>query len=153
LTPAGKIATSADSPPREKLAARFKLAITNIPPFKSLYDTQKGNRLPAAAVLEDLAKESGIPASDAKECVEIFIVNAKCLGILKPIAGAERIIPIEQVIEGLPTTTTTAQPASEAEKSAEEEALPPVKTLAPEGDWGNVCFYISASFEKRVGIQ
>jgi len=143
LTPAGKAATSADSSPKDKLTARFKLAISNIPPFKALYEAQKGNRLPAPAVLEDLAKDSGIPAADAKECVEIFIVNAKFLGILKPIAGAERIIPIEQVIEGLSTIQTIVRPASDVEERPEAGVAEQVKTVTTEGDWGNVCFYIS----------
>jgi len=76
LTTAGKQATGADVAPREKLKAKFKLAIENISPFKSLYDAQKGNRLPANSVLEDLAKEQGIPDGDVKECVEMFIVNS-----------------------------------------------------------------------------
>ena len=82
LTPDGKLATSNDTPARDRLAARFKLAIQGIPPFKALYERQKGNRLPAISVLEDLAKEEGILPEDAKECVEKFIVNAKFLGIL-----------------------------------------------------------------------
>ena len=96
LTPEGDLATAVDVAPREQLAARFRLAIEQIPAFKSLYEAQKGNRLPATTVLEDLVKEQRIPTEDAKECVDIFIVNAKFLGILKPIAGAERIISIEQ---------------------------------------------------------
>jgi uncharacterized protein (DUF2461 family) len=92
LTPEGNLATVMDVQPREQLAARFKLAIEQIPAFRALYEAQKGNRLPATTVLEDLVKEQGIPIEDAKECVDIFIVNAKFLGILKPIAGAERII-------------------------------------------------------------
>lgn len=102
LTPDGKLATGSDVSPAEKLKARFKLAIEKIAPFKSLYETQKGNRLPATSVLEDLAKKQGVPEADAKECVEMFIVNAKFLGLLKPIAGAERIIPVEQLMEELP---------------------------------------------------
>ena len=36
LTELGKIATISDTPPREKLAAQFKLAIENVAPFKYL---------------------------------------------------------------------------------------------------------------------
>ncbi len=103
LTADGKTATGADVSPREQLRVRFKLAVELIAPFKTLYDEQVGNRLPANSILEDLAIESGIPDKDVKECVEMFIVNAKFLGILTPIAGAERIIPIEQALEALPT--------------------------------------------------
>ena len=65
--------------------------------LKALYEAQKAT-VPATSVLEDLAREQGIPESDIKECVEMFIVNAKFLGVLKPMAGAERIVPVEQCL-------------------------------------------------------
>lgn len=144
LTPEGHIATSVDAAPREQLAARFKLAIEQIPVFKALYEAQKGNRLPATTVLEDLVEQQGIPGEDAKECVEIFIVNAKYLGILKPIAGAERIISIEQAIEELPNSPSTsdaitARLGGEARK--ERPTLQATQTSAAE--WDHICFYIS----------
>jgi hypothetical protein len=102
LTPDGKTATNPEVPAKDRLSVQFKLAIQQIQPFRAIYDSQKGNRLPAQSVLEDIARENGIPDEDAKECVDVFVVNAKYLEILKPIAGAERIIPIEQAIEELP---------------------------------------------------
>jgi hypothetical protein len=65
LTADGKVATSAESPPKEKLAIRFKLAVDRIAPFKALYEGLRGNRLPAASVLEDSAMETRIPAKNA----------------------------------------------------------------------------------------
>ena len=143
LTPDGKLATSNETPPREKLAARFKLAIEKIPPFKELYEAQKGNRLPASSVLEDLAKEKGIPAEDARECVEIFTVNAKFLGVLKPIAGAERIIPVEQALEELPSTAPAPPRAAVTEASTSKTAAGPVAQPEKEHNWDGTCFYIS----------
>ncbi len=142
LTPAGKAATDADVSPSERLAARFKLAIEGVPPFKALYDNQKGNRLPAPAVLEDLAKDSGIPLDDVRECVEIFIVNAKYLGILKPIAGAERIIPIEQALEELPNIASKGT-AFAGEGIGEKKPEEGAKVSLGEVDWEHICFYIS----------
>lgn len=143
LTPDGKLATSTDTPSREMLAARFKLAIEKIPIFKELYESQKGNRLPASSVLEDIAREQGIPASDAKECVEIFIVNAKYLGILKPIAGAERVIPIEQALEELmPTPSSFARVDESGGLTATSDSTTDPQ-VAGNGDWENICFYIS----------
>ncbi|MBK8162159.1 MAG: hypothetical protein IPK65_03080 [Gammaproteobacteria bacterium] len=69
LTADGKVVTGSEIAPRDKLKARFQLAIDKIPPFKALYDSLKGNRLPATSVLEDLAKEQNIPEDDVKECV------------------------------------------------------------------------------------
>ena len=141
LTPDGKVATTADVPPRERLRARFKLAIEGIPPFKALYDSQKGNRLPATAVLEDLAREQGIPEADVKECVEMFIVNAKYLGVLKPIAGAERIVPVEQVLEELPATPDAPAASSDTGVTTARTGSAPKSAGAPE--WESVCFYVS----------
>jgi len=142
LTPDGKLATGSDVEPSEKLKVRFKLAIDRIPPFKALYEAQKGNRLPATSVLEDLAKEQGIPEADAKECVEMFIVNAKFLGVLKPIAGAERIVPIEQAIEEVPKKPVEVEDVSQPAPNASDRT----GAVAPKGDahdWDKVCFYIS----------
>lgn len=41
LTPLGAVATSPDSPPREKAAARFKLAVETVPAFKHLYERRE----------------------------------------------------------------------------------------------------------------
>jgi hypothetical protein len=142
LTADGKVATGADVSPRDKLKARFKLAFETVPPFKALYEAQKGNRLPATSVLEDLAKEQGIPAADIKECVEMFIVNAKFLGVLKPIAGAERIVPVEQVLEELPAKAEEAA-ASRQESAVAERAARPTKEVGDAHDWEKTCFYVS----------
>lgn len=144
LTPEGKLATGSEVPPREKLKARFRLAIEKLAPFKALYEAQKGNRLPAISVLEDHAKEQGIPEADVKECVEMFIVNAKFLGILKPIAGAERIVPIEQVLEELPSSGSEAepqQPSALVTTGGEDSSSTSRKTDLQ--DWEKICFYIS----------
>lgn len=141
LTPGGKSATGADVAPKEKRRARFSLAIDKIPPFKALYEAQKGNRLPANSVLEDLAKEEGIPEEDVKECVEMFIVNAKFLGILKPIAGAERIIPIEQILEELPSQSQKREEVPEQEPTSMQPGSGP--QVSGDQNWEHICFYIS----------
>ena len=144
LTADGKLATGTEVPPRERLTARFRLAIEKITPFKQLYDSQKGNRLPASSVLEDIAKENGIPAEDVTECVEMFIVNAKFLGILKPIAGAERIISIEQALEELPAAAgSTAISSTTVATATANKPVAQAVTSSKEQSWDNVCFYIS----------
>lgn len=143
LTTDGKNATSAEITPKDRLAVRFKLAIQQIPPFKAIYDRQKGNRIPAISVLEDLAKENGIPAEDAKECVEIFIINAKYLGILKPISGAERIIPIEQALEELPGSQQDLAGPGVSDPTADEDRNAVVAPSTKDQDFDSVCFYIS----------
>ena len=142
LSPDGKAATGTDITPRDQLKARFKLAIENIAPFKALYDAQKGNRLPANSILEDLAKENGIPNEDVKECVEMFIVNANFLGVLKPIAGAERIIPLEQALEELPTNVFESEMKGEVIPTATAEPFKATKEVEGQ-NWDKMCFYIS----------
>lgn len=145
LSPEGALATSAEMLPCEKLKARFTLAVERITPFKALYDAQVGNRLPATSVLEDVATEHGIPKEDAKECVEIFIVNAKFIGVLKVIAGAERIIPLDQAIEELPGVSPAEPNAPAPPQTLESKYIS--RTLSTEKvgehDFAAICFYIS----------
>lgn len=145
LTADGKIATSTEVAAKDRLSVQFKVAIQQITPFKAIYDSQKGNRLPALSILEDKARENGIPDEDAKECVDVFVVNAKYLGILKPIAGAERIIPIEQAIEDLPQNpeTNVGQHVSPQVQSFADHALVQAPTAAKGQDFEKTCFYIS----------
>ena len=141
LTPDGRQATGVDVPPGDKLKARFKLAIENISPFKSLFDSQKGSRLPAQSILEDQAKEQGIPQEDAKECVEIFTVNAKFVGVLRTIPGAERIIPLEQALEELPAGAGPVTEGPRVGENGGEDATHKVSTA--DQNWDQICFYIS----------
>lgn len=150
LTPAGSIVTSSEVAQTIKIKAQFDLAIIGIPVFKFLYESQVGARLWASAVLEDSVLDQGVPENQAKECVETFIVNAKFVGVLRTVAGAERIIPIEQVLEGLP-------PASKNEVVSAGTALgiSTVKELVDRDtiemgaeEWDNVCFYISTIGEE-----
>jgi len=141
LTAEGQLATGSDVPPRDQLAARFSLAIKQVAVFNALYEAQKGNRLPATTVLEDFVKEQDIPAEDAKECVDIFIVNAKFLGILKPIAGAERIISIEQAIEEQPDRVSDGSGARVEYLRDRVSSQGSSSSAATE--WERICFYIS----------
>jgi len=141
LTQDGSVATSTEATPRERLLARFRLAIKLIDPFLYLYKAQSGKRLPALPVLEDSLKEANVSGHDVKECVETFIVNAKYLGILKSLAGAERIIPIEQAMEEL------AEPRLATSVKQEDQSLTgsPVVSQQAVGkeEWDKVCFYIA----------
>jgi len=117
LTPLGAVATSPDSPPREKAAARFKLAIESIPAFKFLYDRNVGKRVPSPEVLQDSLSEIDIPEEFRKPCVDVFLENLKDLGLLRTVAGAERIVSIDQLLEEVPSvggTPTTFAAAAEA---------------------------------------
>jgi hypothetical protein len=101
LTPDGRTATSPEAAPLDQLRARFKLAVEEIAPFKTLYEKFKGNKLPAHAVMRDALSEEGLKDAELAEAVDTFVLNAKYIGLLRPVAGAERLLPIEHVLEEL----------------------------------------------------
>jgi hypothetical protein len=142
LTDFGKVATSPDADPREKLAARFKLAIESVPAFKFLYEKNRGQRLPSPEVMRDSLAELDLDEEHRKECVEVFLENLKFLGLLRTIAGAERVVPIEQALEEIlggssSDPVTTGGSAKTANLSA--DGGPPRKAR----DWKTTCFVIS----------
>jgi hypothetical protein len=139
LTPKGDEATSDTSAPGKKLRARFDLAIQQHTPFAFLYEALKGNRLPAKEVIADRLSEVAVEEKDKAECIDKFVLNAKFLGLLKTIAGSERIIPIEQALEEL-STEVAMRPESAATTAS---VFSPGQDAAATGDFAKVCFYIT----------
>jgi hypothetical protein len=143
LTSDGKTATNPEIDERQKLKARFKLAIENIPPFNDLYDHLNGNKVPAQAVLRDFLLEKGYSPDEVAECIDTFIVNAKFLGLLKPIAGSERLLSIEHVLDEV-SKKNHLPFISEAQIKNDSSTLS--DTLFPsesDDDWSTICFYIT----------
>jgi hypothetical protein len=140
LTPteAGKEATDPAGNPREKLEARFALAIAGIPPFKLLYDTYKRKKLPSHEAMKDVLRGSSLTIENETECLDTFIVNAKFLGLLQTLAGAETLIPIEQVVDETPgdAPAQTSGPRG-------EDAKPTGPAAHSKTKWSQVCFYIA----------
>jgi len=126
-----------------KARMRFRLAIESVEVFKTLYETYLGNRLPAQAVLIDKAKEAGVPAEDAAECVETFTVNTKFVGVLRSISGAERLLTIDAVIDDF------SRGADQPTDARPEVVRPSARTStsiggeAPNADFDTACFYIT----------
>ena len=140
LTPDGRTATNPDVPKRDQRAARFRLAIENIAPFKSLYERFKGNKLPAQAVLRDALLDSGYSEDESNAAIDLFLVNAKFLQLLRTIGGAERLLPIEHIIEELPAASDSQhRPAL----SPTVGSGPTAPGSASTSEWSKVCFYIS----------
>jgi hypothetical protein len=141
LTKLGAVATNSEAPARERTRARFQLAIMNIAPFASLYESLKGNKLPAQQVMRDhLVEDQKLDAELAKEAVELFIVNAKHVGVLRPISGNERVLTIEHVLDELPAT---AQRGGTGDRTLLAPSQPPRGQVASDQDLGKVCFYVT----------
>ncbi|GEM_PF-6895329 len=99
LTESGRTACNPEYDRRTRLDAQFKLAVTGVAPFKVLYDTYVSKRLPAHEVMKDRLLDSDVEVDNPKECIDLFVVNIKDLGLLRTIAGAETLVPIEQSLE------------------------------------------------------
>ncbi len=93
---------SASSSELERCRKSFQLAIQQQSVFNQLYERLKGKRLPASDVLKDELAQIGVPTGDRDTAAEVFIQNARDLGLIQEISGKDTIVPIEQVFEALP---------------------------------------------------
>jgi hypothetical protein len=147
LTQEGNEGTSDEIAPAKKLEARFNLAIKNQTPFNFLYQKLKGAKMPVREVMSDYLAEADVEDEEKAECIDTFIVNAKCLGLLRTIAGAERIIPIEQALEETPAASSVqADQENGSDKGTAQKAAqrPPIADNGtPTGDFAKICFYIT----------
>jgi hypothetical protein len=127
-------------PAPKRLQARFDLAIKNIEPFNLLYEKCKGGKMPSKEFLIDALKESQ-PDDDAySECVDTFILNALFLGLLRTIAGSERLISIEHGLEEAAKTSGLSQMSS-VDLAQPDEPVSVAST--PLAGYDSVCFYIT----------
>jgi hypothetical protein len=136
LTASGRKATSNEVSERERLQAQFELAIARIEPFKLLYDALRDRRVPTHAVMRDLLADAGYASDQLQECVNTFIVNAKFLGLLRAIAGSERLTSIEQLIDERPAGI----PSSAASPAADDASGDSTSDVE---DWSRICFYVT----------
>ena len=147
LTDDGFAAVNPEASPRERVRAQFRLAIEGTPAFKALYERFSNNKLPTQQVMKDaLVSDEGLSEADAKQAVELFIVNAREIGLLRTLSGAERILTLDHLLDLLPTvgtlqsppiTTNGTGPAGAATASATSHPAAPV------ADLDKTCFYIT----------
>jgi len=124
----------AKSEPHRRVA-RADLAILGVDAFAKLYGKYKGNKLPSAKVLQDQLEE--LDVGDRPQCVDIFIQNAKFVGLLRTIEGAEFLTAIED-----------AQLAHRADSLS--QSGDPVASIASSNtptagaeEFDSVCFFIA----------
>jgi hypothetical protein len=148
LTEIGSVASNPDSSPREKLEASFKLAVENIAPFQRLYNEYKAKRLPTHDVLKDVLSAAKFEIDNPSECVDLFIVNAKYLGLLQTIAGSETLISIEQTLDELGDRKSSIE---SGDNGTHVPYVPHVgdvqisasRSSGPKVDWDRTCFVIT----------
>lgn len=139
LTDDGATATNSDTSPHDRLRARFRLAIEHIPPFKAIYEKFKGNKMPLPAVLRDFLRDHAIAAEDVQECTDTFTVNAKFVGILRTLAGAERLLSLDHAVDDVPSGPPESKPVQiGGAKSAPAASDRPSVT-----NFGTTCFYVT----------
>ncbi len=149
LTPEGNEATGDDVAPPRRVEVRCTLGIKNHAPFNFLYEKLKGGRMPAKEVMADHLSEADVEEDEKAECIDTFILNAKFLGLLRTIAGSERLVPIEQAIEEAPQVTVTSGGLS-SEVASRAASLPTPRApsagepVTQAGDeFSKTCFYIT----------
>ncbi|WP_181164942.1 hypothetical protein [Mesorhizobium sp. B2-9-1] len=146
LTEDGLKAVDEQVPARERRRAWAKLAIQDIDPFRAVYERFTNARLPARAVLIDALKETGVSADAAEEGVDTLIVNLRFVGLLQTLSGADRIVPIDHMLDELPASTISTLPYA---APVEQRGL----VTQEHAEFETTCFYVTpigeASSEQR----
>ncbi len=99
-------------------------------------------RLPVASVMADFLCENGLPREECDQCVEVFIINAKYIGIIDVVAGSERILSLdylkEKLLEGKKTESTETLAPQTKSPNAESSS-----GTNKDEEWNKVCFFIA----------
>ena len=148
LTEDGYKASADNIPLREQNEARIQLAISNIEPFKVLYNKYVGDKLPLKQVLRDSLQEQKIENKLADELADLFLLNLKFVGLLQTVAGAERILTIEHLLEELPKPGPAKITASPDTKIDSAHNVP-----LESSTFDKICFYITPIGEPDTEIR
>lgn len=154
LTPTGRLASDSATPEPQRTAAQIQLAVMEIEPFKKVFDQYAGLRLPTVEVLRDAFKNVDVPDEHVSEAVETFLANAREVGLVRTIAGAEHLVSAETAVEHVTAQDTTTEiPIEErngSEPAATTRTAEPTATHAtqrwgvvPEDDLSKTCFIVS----------
>lgn len=144
LTPDGYIAFNPEESSVNKLKAKFKLIIEGNEYFYKIYENYKNMKLPIKSVIIDFLKEIGLENEFREMGAELFISNAKYLGLIKVLAGAERLISIEQAIEELYINDEEEYEYSVDNSTSNTVREEPITNNNESAkDWSKTCFYIT----------
>jgi len=140
LTDIGLQATSDETSEYEKHKIKLKLAIENIDIFNFLYNRFNGSKLPNQAVIADIIKEEAkeIDPQDINQVIDLFIVNAQYLKLLKVISGAERLVNFEYCLDEVAKKSDNTIIAAENNITSSYHV-----DKQSANDLQEVCFYIT----------
>jgi len=137
LTPEGADALNTALSPRQRAQAQFDLAVREIGAFNRLYERFSGGRMPAPEVMRDALGE--LDTGDRAHCVDIFVSNAKKVGLLQTLEGAETLLSIEELLDRLPASSG---PAPVGASQAGEPTQGAERKPGSE-DFEKLCFFIA----------
>jgi hypothetical protein len=135
LTESGRKAVDPAVRSADRMNARFELSIALVPAFKKLYDNLKGGKVPALDVMRDMLDE--VDPGDRPACVDVFIANAKFIGILTTREGATCLDRVEDLS---PNAAPPIGGASTDLAASEGQSGHPRTTSV---NYDQICFFVS----------
>lgn len=143
LTDLGRKAVDPDYSPREQARARIESAINETPLFADMYAYFADKKLPSRNMLIDFCKEKEVPENYREEAVDNFILNLKFVGLLKDLAGAERIISFDAALDDMPAGGSIALPGS-VSRAYEPHSRPSGQMItSDDADFETTCFFVT----------
>ncbi len=144
----GSIATNPESTEYERAKANFELAIKSNEYLLAIYNQYQEMKVPSRQVIMGFLGEKGLDLDNQQRCVELFLVNAKFIGLIKVLSGTERLISIEHQLEDIGASQKSTTPAGATSLSVESKIsvdVPEKKAndSPSENKWDGVCFYIT----------
>ena len=105
----------------------FESAIERFPPFLEMYNKLRNQRVPAGDVLINELGKIGIDTADCNLAADVFLSNARYIGLIRERSGTERVLPIEHILEEVPPAASAGEAPTTA--SVEPEPSTPVATV------------------------
>ncbi|OZE95536.1 hypothetical protein CH302_17090 [Rhodococcus sp. 15-2388-1-1a] len=129
LTPLGRSASDKGLDEARRVAAQIQLAILDVEPFKTVFEQFVGLRLPTVEVLKDAFKSAGVEDDVVSEAVEIFLANAREVGLVRTIAGSEHLVAADAVLEQVASNDSVPSAGKDTPTSQNgpTTALPPLQ--------------------------
>lgn len=151
LTEAGRLASDKEAATQARLAARLDLAIAKIDPFNALYEQFKDNRMPSPSVMRDALLERGMAKDTVDEAVSTFLANARDLGLIQNLAGAERLLTFDYLLDEIHDEERGDQedegvvvlPTERLVLRGVPSGSSPSRIVAQATDLSDVCFLVS----------